>query len=580
MPTKPRVITQSGLNVMVDGKIAGQYKTAEEAQAAYREYLSNPRNVAGDTSGSTYRDVTFGTQPTTSSVTQPATKTQTAQSLTSLIDQNPALRDHFGQGGTVQTLSPSLQQLLNEGVNNDLYGSGNVQTTQGTNANSLPVSPTQFPATQTKTIERSQPLTVDATDLINRGITVQEKDIGSTPEGINTAFTQLLSGNFDPNNIASLFSNVSGNNLTGDIFSQLFGPIDSAAKRTELQTAADAQKASTASLFDQQSVATANSFERLIAQKKNQLANFGLSTNEDTFAFGEISRLEQERDRAIQNIQTQKQNALAAIDMGVSNDLDAFLKGQQDLRTQQFNSLKDLADITGFFNGQPTMKFLSQVGDFQEQKAKIDKIYSDIDLDVQRQKNETDETYFKRQTDLLDRALKLNEGQEITMEDGTVIRGLAKVQPNINTIQKVDENGNWVVIGLDENTGEIAYKYDLPGFGKSKSVGSGGGGGGSQALGTKYLNGDQIETFSRWLTQTVGGDGFVNTGTYRDIYGQIASMSGSKAASEFLQVFPPSALLNPQDPTAATFFGTKPSGLKVNGEDTSTGGYDITDLAS
>jgi hypothetical protein len=121
------------------------------------------------------------------------------------------------------------------------------------------------------------------------------------------------------------------------------------------------------------------------------------------------------------------------------------------------------------------------------------------------------------------------------------------------------------VLTKDPTTGEIKTTNVSLGAAKATKAtggGSGGGGGGGESTNTT-LTDQQINTYTSWMNQAKGEDGYTNTGTYRDIYNQIASMSGPKAAAEFLKRFPASAWLNPKDATAATFFGTKPSGLSV-----------------
>ena len=82
-----------------------------------------------------------------------------------------------------------------------------------------------------------------------------------------------------------------------------------------------------------------------------------------------------------------------------------------------------------------------------------------------------------------------------------------------------------------------------------------------------YLPEQQVAYVSRTLNGSKGPDGYANTQVYSDLYSQIAAMSGSKAAKEFLERFPVSANLNPQDPSAVVFFGTKPGASAFEADD-------------
>ena len=52
---RPGVITKSGNTLFKDGKLIGNYNSPEAANAAYAEFTGTGSNVAGDTSGKTYR---------------------------------------------------------------------------------------------------------------------------------------------------------------------------------------------------------------------------------------------------------------------------------------------------------------------------------------------------------------------------------------------------------------------------------------------------------------------------------------------------------------------------------------------
>ncbi len=156
--------------------------------------------------------------------------------------------------------------------------------------------------------------------------------------------------------------------------------------------------------------------------------------------------------------------------------------------------------------------------------------------------------------------------------------------PNVQTMDIVNELGETILMGYDSNTGEVLWEQNLGTapvdpmdaldlqlkelqVQKAKQnlivKSSGGGGGGGSSISGTSLSPQQISTYTQWLNKAQGADGYTNTGTYRDIYNQLASMSGTKAASEFLKRFPASAWLNPRDASAAPFYGTKPSGLSV-----------------
>lgn len=74
-----------------------------------------------------------------------------------------------------------------------------------------------------------------------------------------------------------------------------------------------------------------------------------------------------------------------------------------------------------------------------------------------------------------------------------------------------------------------------------------------------YLPTSQVDYITATLNAAVGADGKTNPALYSDLYQQTAAMSGPEAGKEFLARFPASGWLSPTDPTAAVYFGTKPS---------------------